>query len=684
MLLFALAVFCNAAPPVAKKVPHDQTINGTVLHDDYFWLRDKGTPEVEAYLNAETAYADAMMAPTAPLQKTLYDELLSRVQEDDDSAPYLQNGFYYYSRTVKGKQYPILCRKKGSLKAAEEIMLDENAMAADKKFFAVGGWHVSDDGSKLAYSLDDLGFRQYDLHVRDLASGKDGPEKIARVDSFAWAEDNKTLWYTTEDAVTKRDDHLFRHTLGQTNDLALYEEKDALYDIYLQRSGARHFVFVTSRSKTTSEVRVLSAKDPLAALRVLELRKKGVEYYAEDGGDVLYFRSNADGHNFALYSAPIATPDKAHWKTLIAHSEDVLIDDIDSFSTFVALYERQGGLPQIVFVDRQGGHARAVKFADAVYAVTPVNNSQWNATSYRVRYASPVTPTRWIDIDNQTLALTTVKATPVPHYDPNQYVVEALSATAKDGTRIPITLLHKKGAPKESPLLLGGYGSYGFALPDDFNANVFSLVDRGVAVALAHIRGGNEMGERWHEDGRMQHKMNTFTDFIAAAEFLIASGRTKASELAIAGRSAGGLLMGAVTNLRPDLFRAVIATVPFVDVMNTMLDETLPLTVGEFEEWGNPKKPEDFRYMLQYSPYDNLTAKAYPAMLVKSSYNDSQVMYWEPAKYVAKLRALKTDTHPLYFKIDMQPAGHGGASGRYDRLRENAFDDAFLLQQLGR
>ena len=673
-------------PPVARKVPHTVQLHGDTLSDDYFWLRQKGTPEVEQYLRAEAAYADAMMKPTEALQKTLYDEMLSRVQETDTAAPFRKDGYWYYSRTEKGKQYPILCRRKGSLEAPEQVLLDQNVLAQGKQFLSLGGWEVSDDGNLLAYSTDETGFRQFDLHVRDLRTMQDGPEKIGRVDSFDWSGDDSVLFYVVEDPQEKRPYQLYRHKVASAKDDLVYEEKDHSFNLDVERSRSRDFLFVTSRSHTTSEVRFFAASDPFANLTVVTPRTPGHEYYVDHRGGLLYIRTNSVGRNFGLATTPVGAPRKENWKIVLPHRENAMLAKIDLFANHLVRYEREGGLPTLVIDDLRSGQSRKLEYPEADYQVSPGVNHEWDPPAYRIQYQSFVTPPSTYDVGLANGEWNLVKRQPVPNYDASKYQVERIFATAKDGVRVPIALVHKKGVPRDgkapAPVFLYGYGSYGFALPDFFDSNRFSLIDRGITFAVAHIRGGGERGKKWHDDGRMMNKRNTFTDFIAAAEHLVGQGYTAKEHLAIGGGSAGGLLMGAVVNLRPDLFHAVIAAVPFVDVINTMLDETLPLTVPEFEEWGNPKKPDEYRYLKTYSPYDNVSAKAYPAMLVKSSYNDSQVMYWEPAKWVAKLRATRTDTNPLLFKINMDPAGHGGRSGRYDRLHETAYDYAFLVWQL--
>jgi len=672
-------------PPVARKIPKDVSVNGDRRIDDYFWLRDKGTPEVESYLRAETAYADAMMQPTAALQQNLYAEMLSRIQETDTQVPFLRDGFYYYSRTEKGKQYPIVCRKAGSLGAPEQIILDMNALAAGKKFFGLGGWIASDDGSLLAYSTDETGFRQYDLHVKDLRTGAPGPEKIARAHTFAWAGDGNTLFYVTEDLQTKRANQLWRHTLGASKDDLVYEEKDEMFDLRVERSRSRDFIFVTSASHTASEVRFFAASDPYARLVVIQPREKGHEYYADHRGSLLYIRTNSGGRNFRLVTAPVRAPRKQNWKEIVPHRAEVMLTNLDVFRDFLVRWEREDGLPQVAVTSFNTGETRRLRFPEQDYQVSPERNSEFDQAALRIKYESLVTPPSVFDVDMSTQERKLLKQEPVPNYDQNRYEIERIWATARDGVKIPIALVHKKGVAKDgkNSLYVYAYGSYGIAYPDTFKSDVFSLVDRGVTLAIAHIRGGGELGKAWHDAGRMMNKKNTFTDFIAATETLIKEGYTSADRLAIGGGSAGGLLMGAVLNMRPDLFKVAMVWVPFVDVINTMLDETLPLTVGEFEEWGNPKKPDEYAYIRSYSPYDNVVAREYPTMLVRSSYNDSQVMYWEPAKWVARLRAVKTDRNPLLFKVNMDPAGHGGASGRYDKLHDVAYDYAFLLSYLG-
>ncbi len=674
-------------PPVAKKVPKTTQINGVTLVDNYFWMREKSNPEVRAYLEAENAYTDAVMKPTEPLQKKLYAEMLSRIKETDVDVPYREGDYFYYSRTQAGQQYAIFCRKKGSLEAPEEIMLDVNELAKGQKFMSLGGFVAGDDGNLLAYITDNTGFRQYTLAMKDLRTGQVLADHVERVDSFAWANDNKTLFYTIEDEVSKRSYRLYRHTAGSAGpDALIYEEKDERFDVYVQKTRSHAYLFLTSSSHTTSEARYIPAGQPMAEWKILEPRKQGVEYYPDHNGSSFYIRVNDTGRNFRLVKTPVDAPGSANWKEVVPQRANVMLDDVDFFKNYYVLSERENGLPQIGVTDLVTGAARRIAFPEPAYLTYVHTNRQYDTTKFRYGYQSFITPASVFEYDMATGASVLLKQREIPGgFDRSKYQVEQIYATATDGVKVPISLVHLRGLKLDGqgPLFLTAYGSYGASSDVYFNSDLFSLVDRGVVYAVAHIRGGGEMGKAWHDDGRMMHKKNTFTDFIASAEYLVAQRYGSNDRLVIQGASAGGLLMGAVLNMRPDLFHAALVQVPFVDVMNTMLDETLPLTVGEFEEWGNPKEKAAFDYMLTYSPYDNVVAKDYPNMLVRTSFNDSQVMYWEPAKYVAKMRALRTDHNILIFKTNLDPAGHGGMSGRYDRLKDVAFNYAYFLTQMG-
>jgi oligopeptidase B len=674
------------APPVAKKVPKTSEVNGRTLVDNYFWLRDKKNPEVKAYLEAENAYTEAVMKSTEGFQKRLYDEMLGRVKETDVDVPYREGDFFYYTRTEAGKQYQIRCRKKGSVDAPEEVVLDINEMAKGQIFMAVGAYRVSTDGNLLAYSTDNTGFRQYVLAVKDMRTGKTLPDHAEKVGSVVWANDNKTLFYTVEDAA-KRQYRLYRHAIGTTGpDDLVYEEKDERFNVHAEKTLSQAYIFLVSSSHTTTEVRYISADQPMADWKVMEPRKQDVEYFPDHNGDFFYIRVNDTGRNFRLVKAPVSDPRSQAWQEVVAQRPSVMLDDISFFKNYYVRYERENGLPQMSVTDLSSGQSKRIEFPEPAYDVSDYINREYDTAKFRYTYQSAITPLSVFEYDMGNAASALLKQREIPGgYDRTRYQVEQIYAAASDGVKIPISVVYLKGAKLDGkgPLYLYGYGSYGFPIDINFNPNLFSMVDRGVVAAVAHIRGGGEMGKAWHDDGRMMHKKNTFTDFIACAEYLVAQGYGSKDKLVIEGRSAGGLLMGAVLNLRPDLFKAALVGVPFVDVINTMLDESLPLTVPEFEEWGNPKQKPAFDYMITYSPYDNIEAKAYPNMLVKTSFNDSQVMYWEPAKYVAKMRALRTDHNVLIMKTNLSPAGHGGASGRYDRLKEAAFDYAFILTQMG-
>jgi oligopeptidase B len=676
-----------AAPPVAKKTHTENHINGGNLVDDYRWLREKSNPEVKQYLDAENTYTDAVMKPTEGLQKKLYDEIVSHIKETDVNVPYKDGAYFYYSRVEAGKEYAILARKKGSLSAAEQIMVDVNELARGENFMALGDTDVSEDANLLAYTTDNTGFRQYRLHIRDLRTGKDLADTAEKVGSITWANDNKTLFYTVEDPA-KRQYRLYRHKLGaeNKNDELVYEEKDERFEIGVEKTRSRKYLLLLSSSHTTSEARYLDANTPAGEWKLMVPREQGVEYYPDHLGDKFYIRSNDKGRTFRLVSAPVSDPGKNNWKEVVPTRPDVMLSDFESFQDFYVLLERENGLPQITVVNLATGEKKRIEFPEPAYAAFAQINREFKTGMFRYSYQSLVTPPSVFDYDVEKHTSTLLKQNEVPGgYDMAKYKSERIWATARDGVKVPISIIYRKDLKKDdgsNPLYVSGYGSYGISQAIAFGSTRLSLLDRGVVMAYVHIRGGGDLGKPWHDAGRMMHKMNTFTDFIDCTEYLVANKYGARDKIAIEGGSAGGLLMGAVTNLRPDLFKVVVAHVPFVDVMNTMLDASLPLTVGEYEEWGNPNEKAAYDYMVQYSPYDNLHKTAYPAILVKTSFNDSQVMYWEPAKYVAKLRTLKTDNNPLILKTNMA-GGHGGSSGRYERFKEVAFDYAFILTQLG-
>ncbi len=675
-------------PPVAKRVPRIEVIHGDTRHDDYYWMRHKDDPEVTAYLSAENAYADEVMKPTQAFQQGLYAEMLARIKEDDQSVPYRRGGYFYYSRTEKGKQYSILCRKAGSLEAPEQVMLDLNQLAEGHPFLALGAATVTDDGRLLAYTTDLTGFREYTLHVKDLETGALLPDRVQKVSAVAWAADGATLFYVTEDEA-KRPYRLHRHRLGAAGADLLYEETDALFRLHVGRSRSLAYLFLISGSFTSTETRYCPATEPGGEWRVILAREKDHEYQVDHGrgphGDLFYIRTNGAGlRNFRLVTAPVDDPRPDRWRELIPHREDVMLEDLDVFAEQYVVHEREDGLIRLRVTDARSGVHHHVQFPEPTYDLESDANAEFEAGAYRLRYQSLVTPASVFDYDIPGRRLVLLKRAPVlGGYDPARYRSERIHAIAPDGTRIPISLVCRAETIPDgsSPMLLAGYGAYGYPYPASFSSNRLSLLDRGMSVAIAHTRGGGELGKRWHDAGRMMAKRNTFTDFIAAADHLAKSGYTSPDRLVIEGGSAGGLLMGAVLNMRPDCAAAAVLRVPFVDVINTMLDESLPLTVGEFEEWGNPKIREQYEYMKSYCPYTNLDDRPYPALLVKTSLHDSQVMYWEPAKYVARLREIGTAVVPPVFKVNME-AGHGGSSGRYDYLREIAFDYAFILTRL--
>jgi len=695
-------------PPVARREPVEHVLHGDRRFDHYAWLRHKENAEVIAHLEAENAYTDAVLKPTKPFQEKLYHEMLGRILQTDLSVPYRLRGYHYFTRTEEGKQYAFHCRRRDAEGAAEELLLDLNLLAEGHSFLGLDAFEVSEDNHLLAYSTDTTGFRQYVLQVKDLRTGSTFPERFERVTSVAWASGNRTLFYTVEDEVTKRSHRLYRHVLGATEpDPLLYEETDERFRIEVERTRSGTFLLLTIASHTASEVRFLRADQPVGEFQLIDRREDNHEYYVDhhpgplDAGhpglvhnvtsEIFYIRTNSGGRTFRLMAAPVNDPRRESWREIVPNRPDVMLAAAEVFQTHLVLFEREGGLPYLRIVDLTAAApnvlvaSHRIEFAEPAYNASIGENPEFGASHVRFQYESFVTPRSIFDYDVHTRARSLRKQQPVlGGYDPSQYVIERLHAIASDGTRVPISIVYRRDTPRygSAPLLLYGYGSYGISVPVNFNSNRLSLLDRGVIYAVAHVRGGGELGKPWHDAGRMKQKRNTFTDFISAAEHLIAQRYTTPEKLAIEGGSAGGLLMGAVTNMRPDLFRMVIGHVPFVDVLNTMLDASLPLTVGEYEEWGNPRIAEDYFYMKSYCPYTNLERKAYPAMLAKTGLNDSQVMYWEPAKYVAKLRTLKTDANPLLLKVNMG-AGHGGASGRYDYLREIALDYAFFLTYLG-
>lgn len=671
--------------PAAKKIPHERTVHGYTLQDDYFWMREKSSPEVIAHLEAENAYTEAVMAPTKALQDALYTEMLGRIKQTDLSVPVRNGAHWYYSRTEEGRQYPYLCRRQGSMDGIEEILLDLNTLAEGHKFLGLGAYVVSDDANWLAYSADTTGYRQFTLYVKDLRTGTLSSEKIERVGSVVWASDNTTLFYTTEDPVSKRSHRFWRHIVGAADSDLVYEEHDELFDIGAGRSLDKAVIFVASYAKTSREYRYLPSDQPTGELKIVVPRQAGHEYDVDHYQGQFYITTNKGAKNFRVVTAPMADPSEENWNTFIAHNPAVKIESLAFFKDHLVVSERERGLNYLRVIDMRVKTSHRIEADEPDYAMSLGANPEFDTATIRYSYQSMVTPATVYEYDLNTRERTLLKRQEVlGGYDPSAYEAERIWAPVRDGTQVPISLVYRRGMKRDgtSPMLLYAYGSYGISMAPTFSSGRLSLLDRGAIFAIAYIRGGGELGEEWREQGRMMLKMNTFHDFIDGAEYLVRNRYTASDRLVIQGGSAGGLLMGAVSNMRPDLFTAVVAQVPFVDVINTMLDDTLPLTTSEYAEWGNPNEKPAFDYIRQYSPYDNITRQDYPAMLVKVSLNDSQVPYWEGAKFVAKLRGVASGAKPVLLETNLG-AGHGGASGRYDALRETAFTYAFVLWQMG-
>jgi oligopeptidase B len=673
--------------PRARVEPRIDTMHGDTRVDNYFWLRDRNDPEVIAYLEAENSYTTAVMRHTEALQEQLYHEMRGRIKETDLSVPERMDGYFYYSRTESGRQYPILCRKLGSQDAQEEILLDQNQLATEQTYFRVGASAVSPDHQLLAYSVDTSGAEEFTVHIKDLRTGELLGESIGGASQgLAWANDSRTLFYTVLDS-SRRPCRLYRHTVGTNpdSDSLVYYEPDESFFLDVSRTRSRRYLLLDIASHSTSEVRFLNADDPGGTFELVQPREPGIEYSITHTGSQFFITTNASAPNFQLMRAPVQSPSRAYWTPVLPYRPAVKVDGTDAFTTHLAVYERAAGLRQVRILDLVTGEEHLIDFPEPVYTVRPHANPEFDTKLLRFTYTSMITPSSVVDYDMETQRWTVRKQTEVlGGYDPGLYRSERLFAVAPDGERVPISLVYRFPIDLNStrPLLLNGYGAYGLSYDPAFSSNILSLLDRGFVVAIAHVRGGEELGRAWYEGGKLLNKRSTFTDFIACAEYLTTEGYTAPDRLAINGGSAGGLLMGAVSNLRPDLFRVVLAEVPFVDVINTMMDATLPLTVIEYDEWGNPNESAAYANIRSYSPYDNIEAKDYPSMLVTAGLNDPRVAYWEPAKWTAKLRALKTDGNRLLLRTNMG-AGHGGASGRFDFLREIAFKYAFMLDVMG-
>lgn len=673
------------APPVARIIPHTDTLHGDVRVDNYHWIREKTNPEVIAYLNAENEYTAARMRHTQALQDRLYTEMLGRIKETDQAVPYLDNGYWYYTRTEAGKSYPIYCRRKGSLDAPEEVIFDQNARAAGKKFHGLGGFDVSPDTRLLLTIEDTTAFRQYTLYVKDLGSGRLIDSIQGVWNGTAWANDNRTFFYMTADSAM-RGNAVWRHAIGtpRAQDAKVFQEDNVLNDVGVFRTRSGKYIFISADGYTSSEWRYLPTDNPTAPLKVLAARRAGVEYQVEHADGFFLLYTNDQAVNFRLIKVPEADPSSG-WTDWEATSDSVFIEGVDAFKNFIVVTERSGGLRRYRVTDLRTNRTHYITFPEAAYGIFSSTNAEFDTNLWRFSYSSMVTPSSVYDYNMRTRERTLRKRQEIPSgFDASRYQVARFMAPARDGVQVPVSVLMQNGTVLDGtrPLLLYAYGSYGATTEPTFNSNVLSLVDRGFIYAIAHIRGGQEMGRQWYDDGKMMHKMNTFNDYVDVARELVKRKYTSSDRLVANGGSAGGLLMGVVSNQAPEQFRAIVAEVPFVDVINTMSDASLPLTAQEWEQWGNPAIEDQYRYMLAYSPYDNVAHRNYPWMLVTTSLNDSQVMYFEPTKWVAKLRAIGGSTNPLYFKVNMG-GGHGGSSGRYERLHEIAFKYAFMLDAVG-
>ena len=692
-LLMSAQNWPSIKAPIAEKQNYVRSIHGDHVNDPYYWMIDyfkkgKDSSKVIDYLTAENKYFAAMMEDTKPLQEKLFNEIKGRIKEKDESVPTFRNGYFYYTKTEAGKQYFKYYRKKGNLNAAEELLLDVDQLAEGKSYYSASGFSISPDNSKLIYGVDDVSRRQYKLFLKDLKTGKTTDLGIKNTSGYAvWANDNKTIFYTAKNAETLLSEKIVRHTIGTdaSKDVVVYHEKDNTNYIGVSKSKNGQYIMIDSGSTTSSETRYIKSDEPNAEFKVFQTRIPNVLYEVTPLEDKFLVNTNKDALNFKIVETPLNKTSVENWKDYIPHRADVLMQGVDEFKNYLVFSERQNGLSQLVILDRKTGKKEFLKFDEAAYMLSPSGNPEYNTDNFRFGYASLITPNSTFEQNLTTGKRTLLKQTEVVGgYDKSQYVTDRIFATAKDGTQIPISIVYKKGFNKngKNPLLLYAYGSYGSNMEASFNAARLSLLDRGFAYAITHIRGGQEMGRQWYEDGKMMKKINTFTDFIDSGEFLIKEGYTSPEHLYAQGGSAGGLLMGAVINMKPELWKGVIAQVPFVDVVNTMLDETIPLTTNEYDEWGNPNNKEAYAYMKSYSPYENIERKSYPNLLITTGLHDSQVQYFEPAKWIAKLRDLKTGNNVVFLKTDME-YGHGGASGRFDYIKDIALNYAFMFKLEG-
>jgi oligopeptidase B len=676
-------------PPVATITPQKLEIHGDVRVDNYYWLKDRENPAVIAYLEAENEYTEAVMAHTQGLQENLYREIVGRIKQDDDSVPYKKENYFYYERYEEGANYPIYCRKKGSLDADEEIMIDANQLAEGHEFFSMWGLEVSPDGKTVAYATDTVGRRFNTVRFRNLETGEDLPDVITDVTpNGEWANDNKTFFYAKQDPETLRSHQIYKHVLGAdpSEDELVYEEKDEEFSSFVYKTKSDRYLVIGSQQTLSSEMRVLDADQPDGEFRVIQPREVDHEYWVDHYGDHFYLRTNWGARNFRLMKTPVGATGKDNWEEVIPHRVDVFFEGAEIFNDYLVVTERKNALTQIRVRPWDGSEEHYLDFGEPAYYALVSDNYEFDTPTLRFVYTSLTTPMSTIDYDMASRETTLLKEEEVlGGFDKNHYQTERVWATARDGVQVPISLAYRKDLFERdgsNPMLLYGYGSYGVTIDPHFSSPRLSLLDRGFVFAVAHIRGSQALGRQWYEDGKLLTKKHTFSDFVDSAQFLVDERYTSPDVLFAQGASAGGLLMGAVTNLAPELFHGVISQVPFVDVVTTMLDPDIPLTTGEYDEWGDPNQPEYYDYILSYSPYDNIEAKDYPHMLVTAGLHDSQVQFWEPAKYVAKIRALKSDDNRLILKTNME-AGHGGATGRLKSHKETALDYAFLLDLAG-
>ena len=697
-LIFTFLVFflflagCNTkeqtAPPKAKKVPMELTIHGHTRVDNYYWLRERENPEVIDFLEAENAYKEKVMAHTELLQEELFEEIKSKIKQEDESVPYKKNGYFYYSRTVPETEYFLVCRKKGSLEAEEEIMLDVNRMAEGYEYYQLGGTAVSTDNRILAFSVDTVSRRKYTIYFKNLETGEILEDAIPLTSGgIVWANDNKTVYYVLKDDTTLRSERIMKHTLGTPfeDDEEVFYEDDETFSVFIYKTKSEKYLIIGSESTLTSEYRFLDANNPGGEFKIIQPRTRGLEYAVDHFGNDFYIRTNLDALNFKLVKTPVSATEKENWQEVISHRDDVFFADFEILKDYLVVSERKEGITQLRVMPWEGDSEYYIGFDEEIYTVRGNVNLDFDTEIFRFSYTSLTTPNSIFDFNLKTKERTLLKEEEVlGGFDKTKYETKRIYATANDGTKIPMSLVYRKELQKngDNPALIYGYGSYGYTMDPTFRLSILPLLDRGFVYAIAHIRGGQINGRSWYEGGKLLNKMNTFTDFNDCAQHLIDEGYTSEEKLFAKGGSAGGLLMGACMNMRPDLYKGIIANVPFVDVVTTMLDETIPLTTSEYDEWGNPNEEKYYHYMLSYSPYDNVEAKDYPALLVTTGLHDSQVQYWEPAKWVAKLRELKTDDNPLIFHINMD-YGHGGASGRFQWIKDTALEYAFMFDLLG-